>query len=65
MTPQITQIHLKDKKFKQIPRKKLDYFTILNGVELKGGKEGRKKQLKRVCIKNYFRVTVLSRDLST
>jgi hypothetical protein len=28
-------------KSKKVPEKKLDYFTILNGVERKGGKEGK------------------------
>ena len=63
ITPQITQIHSKVKK----QEKSQEKIGLLYNFERcrKEGREGRKKLIKRGRIQNYFRVTVLSRDLST
>jgi len=63
ITPQITQIHSKVKKLEKSQEK----IGLLYNFERcrKEGREGRRKLIKRGRIQNYFRETVLSRDLST
>ena len=49
-------------KSKKVPEKKIGLLYNFERCR-KEGREGRKKLIKRLCIQNYFKVTVVSCDL--